>query len=1349
MKPTRLPIPLFVLFMAFCLRAIANPQGGTPTQGTAVITRQGPQLNIRTSDRAFIDWRSFNIAVGESTTFFQPSASSVVWNRINDPNPSQILGQLNANGLVVLQNQAGFFVGGQAAISVGGLIMTTVPILPPDLLGSSPWQFNGPPPTASIVNYGQINTSAGGPVFLIARDIENRGTISAPGGQVGLYAGQEVLLSERPDGRGLTAQVRLPAGSIDNQGRIIADAGTIALHARVVNQGGLIQANSARERNGLIELYASDNLNLEASSTITARGDSQGTSPGGQVLLKSDNKFSDAPGSVISVAGGIQGGQGGQVEISAPDIAGIQSQIDGSAAVGWTKGALAIDPLNITLSSSGSSAGSGTVGRSDAPATGTLTLNPASFSSFSQITLQAANNITLSTAWTLPDSSDPSSLLTLQAGNNITLNQNLSLGLNWSVAMTAGADFISPNSVTSGKGGIYLNGTSYLRTQNGSISLTAGKEIIVKTGAIRTINGGSIDATALSGDINTGSNAKGYVFSTSSLGYTPSINLGGISTTAGGDVTLTAGGNIYSFLPTGIPNDNSAAPSDAGSGAFGPQPGVVTVTAGGNVYGHFVAANSQRNGQAVASTITARNGDAGSATGNYLALSLVKGAWDVEAPNGNIYLQEVRNPGGVFNTGGSELNDYRHLFDYDPQASVNLVAGKGVFLEGGNLPRVSTSDNVPIIYPPSLSIVAGSSGVVLGNNLTLFPSPYGELNITTTAGGSFESALSGTAYALVMSDSGKKNWTGAGDFSANDHADSPVQLNNANPAVISVSGDLKDLSIVTPKQTRIRVDGNMDNSTFSGQNLHAGDVTSITVGGQLWNRNDWTFATADLPRPAARFTADVPDYLQVLMDAVQPSGAPVFDPGSLPVYNPATHTLALRGKMSPATEQALLGTLQVKTYAPDGTPLTDLQGNYITRPAQFAADHAAIVALYTQSQDVPAQSSNGYQVGGPGKFNISAASMDLGVTAGVISEGPALNPALAKLADGGQGAAISINLAGDLSMFSSTISSFFGGDISIFSGGGISVGSQNVLSTAPYPRGIFTSGRSDVTIIARNDIDVEGSRIAAYNGGNVFVQSLEGDVNAGSGGAAQVRVTEVQVDPMTKAVKVKGQPISGSGIMATTLPDAPLSERVGNITIETPKGDIVASKGGVVQDALNGNRSLEPTVTLTAGTRDAAGNVVYPGNIDAGGSGVIGVNTVLNAAGNISGLVVSSGNSDISAAANVSGTFFAAGNANFNAGGNISGTVIAGGGISAGSGNFNASAFSASVSVAGAKTESSLPASAAPSPKSGSAAKTAQDESAQQVASKSDADDDEKKRAAKGPVLRRSTGRVTVLLPPS
>ena len=36
-------------------------------------------------------------------------------------------------------------------------------------------------------------------------------------------AGQEVLLSERPNGLSLSAPVQLPAGSVDNQGRIVAD----------------------------------------------------------------------------------------------------------------------------------------------------------------------------------------------------------------------------------------------------------------------------------------------------------------------------------------------------------------------------------------------------------------------------------------------------------------------------------------------------------------------------------------------------------------------------------------------------------------------------------------------------------------------------------------------------------------------------------------------------------------------------------------------------------------------------------------------------------------------------------------------------------------------------------------------------------------------------------------------------------------------------------------------------------------------------------------------------------------------------------------------------------------------
>src|SRR5208282_1726024 len=118
------------------------------------------------------------------------------------------------------------------------------------------------PPLASIVNYGQIKVGNGGSAFLIADQIENHGSITAPGGTVGLAAGQTVLLSDRPDGRGMSMQVTLPSGSVDNEGRLIADGGTIAMNAKVVNQDGFIQANSVRDVNGTIELVASDQLTL-------------------------------------------------------------------------------------------------------------------------------------------------------------------------------------------------------------------------------------------------------------------------------------------------------------------------------------------------------------------------------------------------------------------------------------------------------------------------------------------------------------------------------------------------------------------------------------------------------------------------------------------------------------------------------------------------------------------------------------------------------------------------------------------------------------------------------------------------------------------------------------------------------------------------------------------------------------------------------------------------------------------------------------------------------------------------------------------------------------------------------
>jgi hypothetical protein len=604
-----------------------------------------------------------------------------------------------------------------------------------------------------------------------------------------------------------------------------------------------------------------------------------------------------------------------------------------------------------------------------------------------------------------------------------------------------------------------------------------------------------------------------------------------------------------------------------------------------------------------------------------------------------------------------------------------------------------------------------------------------------------------------MSDSGQNSWTVANRLS--DHADIPVQLNNPNPVVIDVAGDVKNLTLVMPKATEITVAGNMDNTGFSGQNLHPDDKTSISVAGRLWNRDNYTFASDPLTRPAPRFIGDVPDYLQVLEDAVQANGTtPLFGPGTVPIYDPRTKQLIYIGRMSEDVENLLLRTsFQVPVRDAFGNPL-NVNGVPALQTVNFALDPNAVKSLFAGSQDIPLHGGIGYHLGGPGTFDITADSLSLGVTPGIISEGPALNHSLATIPRGNKGADINIVLDGDLAMLSSAINSRYGGDINIYAGGSINVGLQSLPGTGNSVRGIIstgpstTDGKSDITVIANGNIDVAGSRIAAYNGGDVLVRSLTGDVNAGSGGSAPVVLQVVEFDPLTGTVTSQRQPIAGSGILTYTLPDSPKNVQVGDITIETPQGNISASAGGIVQNPLNGNHSLTPLITLIAGTRDERGNIIYSGNIDASGSGVIGVNTTLRAAGDIKGLVIARGNSDVNAAVNVSGTFLAGGTANFNAGGNISGIVIAGGGINAGSGNFNATAFSQNVSVGGAQTQGALQSSATASSTSTSAASSSNEETKKTVASNDD-DDEKKKRANDKPLLTRRTGRVTVILPKS
>ena len=1383
----------------------ANPAGPIVSQGTATFSAAGSQLTIQTSDHAAINWQSFNIGLGQTTTFLQPSSSSVVWNRINDANPSQLLGTLNANGYVVLQNQAGFYIGGQAVLNTHGLLMTTAPTPVPDLAGGGAWQFNAPPPTASIINYGQLNAAGGGSVFLIAREIENHGAIAAPQGSIGLFAGKQVLVSERPDGRGLSATVTLPEGSVNNSGALIADAGTIAMRAQVVNQGGLVQANSVQQVNGVIELVASDAINLGANSAISAQGDRQGASPGGTVTIKSGHSFSDQPGSVITIAGGAQGGNGGHLEISAATLGPIQSGIDGHAASGFLGGKLTFDPYDLTLDSAYVSS-----------------LTPLLNAGLYEISLQADHDITLSTVWTLSDPGGAATL-TLTAGNNITLNDGSAIkaGNNWGVTLSAGPQNLASRPAV-GSDGIYLQGNSYIQTRDGDIKLWAANEVIVNPGSadalgsgsvgnngIRTVAGGNISVAAQFGDVNTGGNYQGYVFGQRTAPYYKvSSTLGGVSTFAGGNVSITAGGNVTSYLP--LQNDYNNAQFDGGTGAFGSQPGNVTISAGGNISGHYVLANG-------VGTIAA-GGDIGAPTASgSFALSLVKGSWNISAPNGNIFLQDIRNPNGVFDDRGGGVAGFAgyHLFDYDPFASVLLRAGNSVEITGAGAPHgipSSPGSSVPFLFPPTLEVTTGSGGFVLDANVTLFPSPNGDLRISTLNGGNFQSyqdlitLTTPNIYTLLMSDSGARQWdpfpaSGSfGTFGAADHAATPPELNNPNPVEVSVSGSIRNVNLRTTKATHIAVGGDLFNAGFLGQNLHADDVTSINVSGGISYSPVYTFTRlpqgilgADPFNPYAwdgifsllvdpNVSLQVTSEVLVMTPAQQTAYAyshlrlvlrdgyqlqPGYDPNANPgfIYDAATGQLGFQYQMKQGVLSAL-DKSEIPVLARDSQGHVVIErhadGNYYfaTATASFVSP-SQLEQLYSQSLGSVRDAQNvspGFQIGGPGQFKINASSLDLGSSAGIISWGvsSAFNPvnysSLAPWTP--SGAAVDVNITGDISLLTSTIASIYGGDVTVTSGGrlDLSLGDFALIpSGANVCYGIFTSGHSDVRVVAENDINIGGARIATFNGGNVFVRSDRGSVNAGNGANSILIVPVIRYDGTSDTI-ASPRPF-GSGIMAIAptagYQSAGSSGLPGDITVATPQGDIISTLGGIQQIALNGSVAGGPAINLTAGTPASGGSPGYAGNVDLGSGGVIGGSINITAQGSIKGLIVSRQDANINAAQSFSGTLLSGGTANVTAtAGSVSGTVIGIGGVNAsGAGGVTASVLGQNVSIGGAAAQSTLGTTAAATATSQSAAQQANTDTQQQLAKDTTQEDDQKKKPSKAPVLTRRVGRVTVILP--
>jgi filamentous hemagglutinin family protein len=272
----------------------ALPSGGQVSAGQARIGQSGANMVInQSSDRAAINWQSFNVGKDAKVQFAQPSASSVTLNRVLSSDPSQIFGQITANGQVILTNPAGVYFGASARVDVGGIVATTHGMSDADFMaGKNRLERNGS--TGKVVNEGEIKAALGGYIALLAPEVRNQGAVIAQMGTVALAAGEAFDL--KFDSNNRLTSLRVEASQlqalVDNRLAVQAPGGLVIISAQsmdrlvggVVKNSGTIDATGFQQIGGRIVLSGS--TKAENSGTLTA-SNAQGS--GGNVSLQGEN----------------------------------------------------------------------------------------------------------------------------------------------------------------------------------------------------------------------------------------------------------------------------------------------------------------------------------------------------------------------------------------------------------------------------------------------------------------------------------------------------------------------------------------------------------------------------------------------------------------------------------------------------------------------------------------------------------------------------------------------------------------------------------------------------------------------------------------------------------------------------------------------------------------------------------------------------------------------------------------------------------------------------------------------------------------------------------------------------
>ena len=453
--------------------AYALPEGGQVAAGQAAITTAGSTMTIaQQTAQAIINWQNFGIGSGEAVHINQPNSQAMLLNRVVGSNPSEIFGQLTANGQVILVNPNGVFFRPGSSVDVGGLTASTLNIANEDFLKGQ-LRFAGDSQNP-VINAGSINAQ-NGYVNLLAKEVVNEGIIAAQTGSVNLAAGSGMSLDYNGDGK-MTVAVTDGAyqSAVANKKLIQADGGLVVMTASgkdalmdsAVNNSGMIQANTLGEAAGQISLTGD---NIATTGTISADGGSNGQ--GGTIKIIANHKT--AVDGQLSAKGGQLAGDGGFIETSGDIVSiGDHSSIQANSPQGKA-GQWLIDPVDITISNDGGDDLNGT------------NINPDSVTN----ALEGGTSVTLNTdrAGNNDGTITVNGEISVQNSNRsatLTLKANKAININGDISFTGNQG--SPTNLTleTTDADSSITNRANINIGNGTLNITTGKNGVLNAGSI-------------------------------------------------------------------------------------------------------------------------------------------------------------------------------------------------------------------------------------------------------------------------------------------------------------------------------------------------------------------------------------------------------------------------------------------------------------------------------------------------------------------------------------------------------------------------------------------------------------------------------------------------------------------------------------------------------------------------------------------------------------------------------------------------------------------------------------------------------------------------------------------------